>query len=65
MCNLADLKRGKIKCINGLMLLSWEVVKEIEQAGYKYLGTLKIEKPMEEEMNENFKVEYLRRHRFY
>ena len=60
-CGVLVLKRGKVKRMDGLVLPSGEVMKQIDDEGYKYLGILEIDKVMEEEMKNKFKNEYLRR----
>ena len=55
------LKRGKVKQMDGLVLPSGDVMKQIDEEGYKYLGMLEIDKMMEEEMKSRTREEYFRR----
>ena len=60
-CGVVSVRRGKISKHEGIILPNGEVMKQIEQDGYKYLGILEMEKIMEEEMKMKVKKEYLRR----
>ena len=60
-CGVLVLKRGKVKQMNGLMLPSGDVMKQIDEEGYKYLEMLEIDKVMEEEMKGRTRDEYFRR----
>ena len=60
-CGVLVLKRGKVKQMNGLVLPSGDVMKQIDEKGYKYLGMLEIDKVMEEEMKSRTRDEYFRR----
>lgn len=48
------LKRGKLKCINRLTMPLGEVMEQMEEAGYKYLGILEKDKLKEKEVTEKF-----------
>ena len=60
-CGVLILKRGKVSEVEGITLPTGEVMKTIDEEGYKYLGMIETDKIMEEEMRENFKKEYKRR----
>ena len=60
-CGVLVMKRGKIVKSQGIKLRDGEVVKEIEECGYKYLGVLEVDMIMENEMKTQLKKEYCRR----
>jgi hypothetical protein len=62
-CGVLVLKRGKIIKSEGIKLCSGEVIKEVEEEGYKYLGILETDNIKESKMKEVFQKEYLRRTR--
>ena len=39
-CGVIIMNRGKVKSTDGIELPSGEKIREIEEDGYKYLGTL-------------------------
>ena len=45
----------------GLELPSGEMMKEIDESGYKYLGVLQTDEVMDKKMKRRVRVEYLRR----
>ena len=60
-CAMLVIKRGvKVKS-EGIVLPSGDVIKEVEQCGYKYLGILQESDVKHREMKEIIKCEYLRR----
>ena len=60
-CGLLILKRGKIVRRQGLELPNGEIMKEMEQEGYTYLGKVELDKIKEKEMKEKTIKEYKRR----
>ena len=60
-CGLLVMKRGKAVKSQGLKLAEGEIINEIEDGGYKYLGVLEKDKIMETEMKTKLKSEYCRR----
>ena len=60
-CGILILKRGKVKQMDGLVLPSGDVMKQVDEEGYKYLVMLEIDKVMEEEMKIRTRDEYFRR----
>ena len=45
----------------GMELLSGEMMKEVDENGYTYLGVLQTEELMDKEIKRRVRVEYLRR----
>ncbi len=64
-CGVLILKRGKIVRCDGIELPNDELIKEVEQDGYTYLGIVELDKVKEKEMKEKTIREYKRRLRFY
>ena len=62
-CGVLVLKQGKVHEVKsiGLNLPDGELMKTIEEEGYKYLGILEYEKVKEKEMKIEFVREYKRR----
>ena len=60
-CGVSILKRGKVVDYEGVLLPDGELMKVVENDGYKYLGILEIDGVMEDEMKMKFRKEYLRR----
>ena len=60
-CAVLKVKGGKRVLGEGLELPSGDVMKEVDENGYKYLGVLQSEKVMNKKMKEKISVEYLRR----
>ena len=52
------LKRGKIVKMEGVVLPDGQVMKEIEDRGYRYLGILETDELKEKEMKDLFSKEY-------
>ena len=48
-----ELERGRLVRSEGIELLDGEMMKEVDQEGYKYLGVLQLDKTMNKEMQEN------------
>ena len=60
-CGVLVLKRGKIAKIEGIVLPDGQVMKEIDDNGYKYLGILEGEHLKEKEMKALVSKKYKRR----
>ena len=60
-CGVLILKRGKIVRCDGIELPTDELIKEVEQDGYTYLGIVELDKVKEKEMKEKTIREYKRR----
>ena len=60
-CGVVCMKRGKLSKAEGLRLRSGEMIKEVTEEGYKYLGILELDKVKEQEMKQEFRAEYMRR----
>ena len=60
-CAILVMKRGKMVKCDGIVMPGNEIMKGLEEAGYKYLGILEIDNVKHEEMKENLKREYIRR----
>ena len=59
-CGVLILKRGKIVKMEGAVLPDWQVMKEIEERGYRYLGVLESDQ-LKEEIKDLIAKEYKRR----
>ena len=60
-CGVLVVERGVKKKCEGINLPDGELIKEIEESGYKYLGVLETDVIMEEEMKKRLTSEYFRR----
>ena len=60
-CGILTLKRGKVVRSEGIELPSGEVMREVEQEGYTYLGIVELDKIKEDEMKDKITREYKRR----
>ncbi len=60
-CGVLILKSGKIVRCDGIELPNDELIKEVEQDGYTYLGIVELDKVKEKEMKEKTIREYKRR----
>ena len=60
-CGILLLKRGKVVSSEGVSLPDGQVMKEIDDTGYKYLGILEYDKVKEKKMKDVFVAEYKRR----
>ena len=60
-CGVIILKRGKVVKLGGIVLPTGEVMKTIDDEGYKYLGILELDEIMEKRMKDKFMNEYYRR----
>ena len=48
------MKRGKVVRLNGLVILLGQMMREIDERGYKYLGTAEMDKIKERNVKETF-----------
>lgn len=55
-CWMLVLKRGKIKCMDELTIPSKELMKQLENTSYKFLGIFEMANLMEKEMKAKLKV---------
>ena len=62
-CGILTMKRGKIVKSEGIKLPNGEVMNQIGQERYTYLGIIKLDKIKETEMKEKITKEYKRRQR--
>ena len=62
-CGILTMKRGKIVKSEGIKLPDGEVMKQVRQEGYTYLGIIELDKIKETEMKEKITKEYKRRQR--
>ena len=60
-CAVLTIEGGKRVKREGMELPSGEVMKEVDENGYKYLGVLQTEEVMDKEMKRRVRDEYLRR----
>ena len=60
-CAVLGIKNGKRVECSGVVLPSGDVMKDVDEDGYKYLGVLQSEIQMNREMKEKIEKEYLRR----
>ena len=62
-CGILTMKRGKIVKSEGIKLTDGEVIKQVGQEGYIYLGIIELDKIKETKMKEKITKEYKRRQR--
>ena len=62
-CGILTMKRGKIVKSEGIKLPDGEMMKQVGQEGYTYLGIIELDKIKETEMKEKITKEYKRRQR--
>ena len=62
-CGILTMKRGKIVKSEGIKLPDGEVMKQVGQERYTYLGITELDKIKETEMKEKITKEYKRRQR--
>ena len=62
-CGILTMKRGKIKNIEEINQPDGEVMKQVGQERYTYLGITELDKIKETEMKEKITKEYKRRQR--
>ena len=60
-CAVLSVVKGKRKPNDGLKLPSGEMMKDVDEDGYKYLGVLQKDSLLSAEMKEKVKKEYFRR----
>ena len=60
-CATIKLQRRKIKHTEEIVLPHAQVIREVKEDGYKYLGVLKTDQIKHDEMKDKTKTEYLRR----
>ena len=60
-CGVLVVEKGVKKKCEGIEILGGEMIREIDENGYKYLGVLEAEDILEKEIKENLKSEYFRR----
>ena len=60
-CAVLIMEREKVIRADGIRLPDGQHMKDIDEAGYTYLGILETDKIKEKEMKEKFSKEYLRR----
>jgi len=60
-CATIKLQRGKDKHTEGIVLPNAQVIREVKEDGYKYLGVLGTDQIKHDEMKDKVKTEYLRR----
>ena len=49
-CGVVILKKGKLVKFDGIHLLNQEILKEVDENGYTYLGILELDEIKEHEM---------------
>ena len=57
-CGIIAMKRGKIVKCEVIKLSDGEVMKQVGQEGYRYLGMIKLDKIKETKMKEKMTEEY-------
>ena len=60
-CALINIKRGKTITTEGIRLPDGNIIKEIDENGYKYLGIIEGETIKHQEMKDNIRKEYIQR----
>ena len=60
-CGMLVVEKGVKKRSRGVVLPNGDIIKEIDETGYKYLGVLEAEDILEKEMKVRLKGEYYRR----
>ena len=58
MCSII-IERGKVIRADGIRLPDGQHMKDIDEAGYTYLGILETDKIKEKKIKEKFTMEYL------
>jgi len=59
-CATIKLQRGKVKHTEGIVLPNAQVIREVNEDDYKYLGVLETDQIKHDEMKDKVKTEYLR-----
>ena len=60
-CEVVALKKGNLFKFDGIYLPNQEIMKEVDENGYTYLGILELDGIKEHKMKNNVTVEYKRR----
>jgi len=60
-CATIKLQPGKVKHTEEIVLLNAQVIREIKEDGYKYIGVLETDQIKHDEIKDKVKMEYLRR----
>ena len=60
-CGVVILKKGRLVKFDGVHLSNQEIMKEVDENGYTYLGILELDKIKEHEMKIKVTAEYKRR----
>ncbi len=60
-CAVVHMKKGKRVRSEGIVLPSGQVMNDVDENGYKYLGVLQADQVKSKEMKEKIRGEYLRR----
>lgn len=60
-CGVLVLKKGKVVKLNGVALPNGQMIKDIDESGYKYLGIVEMDKIRENDMKDKVASEYKRR----
>ena len=60
-CGVVTLKKGKLVKFDGIFLPSREIMKEVDEKGYTYLGILELDQIKEHEMKNKVTTGYKRR----
>ena len=60
-CGVLSLKRGKVIESEGIVMPNGEVMRSMEETGYKYLGVLEMDQILEKQMKDKVQSEYFRR----
>ena len=60
-CGVVILKKGKLVKFHGIHLPNQEIMKEVDENGYTYLGILELDEIKEHEMKNKVTAEYKRR----
>ena len=63
-CGVVILKKGKLVKFDGIHLPNQEIMKEVDENGYTYLGILELDEIKEHEIKIKVTAEYKRRLRF-
>jgi len=59
-CARIKLQCGKVKHTEGIVLPNAQVICEVKEDGYKYLGVLETDQIKHDEMKDKVKTEYLK-----
>ena len=59
-CGAVTLKKGKLVKFDGMYLPKHEIIKEVDEKGYTYLGSLELDRIKEHKMKKKATTEYKR-----